>query len=467
MRTLCQRLCFQLTALLCGLGFSLLSLAGEPSPPLRFLGNAELAPMVWSHHGNTQGVAVDLVNAAAQHVGLSISIVGADWKTAQDELRDGKADALIQINQTPQRLEIYDFSAPLLKSNFHIFRRIKDIQISGIDSLSGRKVGVEAGGFPITFLQKYDQIGVVVFPNWSNAFEKLSAGEIDAVFVDRWVGEYELYQHKFNNITLIDPPVVTLESRIAVKKGNTALLAKINDGLRHIESDGTRQSILRKWEAKEVVYLTRESIDRIIMATAAAAALLMLGVIAYLYRQRKSLQSANSALELANERLSRLATTDTLTGLWNRLHFEERVGHELIKANRYKQPLSVLIFDIDQFKLVNDTYGHLVGDRVLVELCDMARQQTRDSDLLARWGGEEFIMLMPNTGPKEAMAVAEKLRANFASHSFTDAGSITASFGIAPYQPGESVDHWISRADAALYEAKQEGRNTVKISHFC
>lgn len=421
--------------------------------------------MVWNYHGTTQGVAVDLVNAAAHKVGLSISIVGADWKIAQDELRDGKVDALIQINKTPQRLEIYDFSDPLLQSNFHIFRRTKDVDISGIDSLSGRKVGVEAGGFPIEFLKKYDQIGVVVVPNWSKALEKLSAGEIDAVFVDRWVGEYELYQRKFNNITLIDPPVVTLESSIAVKKGNTALLVKINEGLRRIESDGTRQSILRKWEAKEVVYLTRESIDRIIMAVVAAAALFMLGVIAYLYRQRKSLESANSALEFANERLSQLATTDTLTGIWNRRYFEERVGHELIKADRYKQPLSVLIFDIDQFKLVNDSYGHLVGDRVLVELCDMARQQTRDSDLLARWGGEEFIMLMPNTGLNEAMAVAEKLRANFASHNFQDAGSITASFGVALYQPGESVDHWISRADAALYEAKQEGRNKVKIAH--
>lgn len=465
MQTLCRRLCSKLPALVWGLGSSLLSFAGEPGTPLRFLGNAELPPMVWNYHGTTQGVAVDLVNAAAHKVGLSISIVGADWKIAQDELRDGKVDALIQINKTPQRLEIYDFSDPLLQSNFHIFRRTKDVDISGIDSLSGRKVGVEAGGFPIEFLKKYDQIGVVVVPNWSKALEKLSAGEIDAVFVDRWVGEYELYQRKFNNITLIDPPVVTLESSIAVKKGNTALLVKINEGLRRIERDGTRQSILRKWEAKEVVYLTRESIDRIIMAVVAAAALFMLGVIAYLYRQRKSLESANSALEFANERLSQLATTDTLTGIWNRRSFEERVGHELIKADRYKQPLSVLIFDIDQFKLVNDSYGHLVGDRVLVELCDMARQQTRDSDLLARWGGEEFIMLMPNTGLNEAMAVAEKLRANFASHNFQDAGSITASFGVALYQPGESVDHWISRADAALYEAKQEGRNKVKIAH--
>lgn len=174
---------------------------------------------------------------------------------------------------------------------------MKDTGIAGLDSLNGLKVGVEAGGFPVGFLKKYEQIHVVVLPSWASAFEQLDAGEIDAVFVDRWVGEYELYKRKLNNITLVDPPVVTLESRIAVKKGNTALMGKINAGLQGIARDGTRQSILDKWQAKEVVYLTRESIDRIVFAATGVAAVLLLGVAAYLYRQRRRLLSANSALE--------------------------------------------------------------------------------------------------------------------------------------------------------------------------
>lgn len=443
-------------------GFSLLSLAAEP--PLRFLGNEALAPVVWRDHGTVRGVAVDLVNAAALQAGLSIRIEASDWQQAQEELRDGRADALIQINPTPQRLALYDFSDPLLASHFHIFRRIRDVQISGLDDLKGRKVGVEKGGFPIAFLQQQGQIEVVVLPSWSAAFERLHAGELDAVFVDRWVGEYELYQHKFNTITLIDPPVVTTESRIAVKKGHAALLAGINEGLRLIDRDGTRQAILDKWQAKEIVYLTRESIDRIVFAATLAAALLLLGVAAYLFKQRKNLRLAYAALQATNAQLSRMASTDALTGLWSRRHFEEQAAHEKLRADRYPQPLSLLIFDIDHFKWVNDRHGHLIGDQVLTALSQMARRLTRDSDLVARWGGEEFIILMPNTAAPDAGEVAEKLRSSLASHPFAPVGTITASFGLAQYQPGESLDQWISRADSALYEAKQAGRNTVKLA---
>jgi diguanylate cyclase (GGDEF)-like protein len=114
--------------------------------------------------------------------------------------------------------------------------------------------------------------------------------------------------------------------------------------------------------------------------------------------------------------------------------------------------------------LVNDTHGHLAGDRVLVELSKIARQQIRGTDLLARWGGEEFMMLMPHTGPQEAMAVAEKLRATIANHHFSDLGKVTASFGTAAYRSNDSLDSWISRTDSALYRAKQAGRNTARLA---
>ena len=183
-----------------------------------------------------------------------------------------------------------------------------------------------------------------------------------------------------------------------------------------------------------------------------------------LKQAKEATEALNRALESANERLSRMATSDTLTGLWNRRYFDERVAHEMVVANRYGQPLSMLIFDIDHFKLVNDTHGHLVGDHVLVELSNIARQQIRAADLLFRWGGEEFMILMPGTGEPEAMIAAEKLRTTFASHPIAEVGKVSASFGIATYLPNESLDNWISRADAALYEAKTSGRNTVRLA---
>ena len=181
-----------------------------------------------------------------------------------------------------------------------------------------------------------------------------------------------------------------------------------------------------------------------------------------LKRTKEATDALNRALESANERLNRIATTDTLTGLWNRRHFEETVEHEMAIANRYATPLSALIFDIDHFKNVNDTHGHLAGDSVLVALSELTRQHTRDADTPCRWGGEEFMVLLRNTEMAEAVIVAEKLRVAFANQEIPGIGKVTASFGVTTYQPNESLQSWVNRTDSAMYEAKRAGRNTVR-----
>jgi diguanylate cyclase (GGDEF)-like protein/PAS domain S-box-containing protein len=183
-----------------------------------------------------------------------------------------------------------------------------------------------------------------------------------------------------------------------------------------------------------------------------------------LKRAQEATDALNRALEAANERLNEIALTDALTGLWNRRHFEDAVEHEMAVSNRYGSHLSAISFDIDHFKRVNDTYGHLAGDSVLIALSELTRKHTRASDLPCRWGGEEFMVLMPNTDSTEAVLVAEKLRVAFASHEIPEVGKVTASFGVTTYHPNESLDSWISRTDAAMYQAKREGRNTVRLN---
>jgi len=185
---------------------------------------------------------------------------------------------------------------------------------------------------------------------------------------------------------------------------------------------------------------------------------------AALKKAKEGTEALNLALEAANEQLNQIATTDALTGLWNRRYFEDRAKHEMSMAVRYSLPLSVLIFDIDHFKTVNDTHGHLVGDLVLGELSKLALQQIRAADLPCRWGGEEFMILMPNTNSVDAVAVAEKLRASFTLNQIHGVGTVTASFGVATFQVHESLDQWIGRVDRALYASKQSGRNTVKLA---
>ena len=179
-------------------------------------------------------------------------------------------------------------------------------------------------------------------------------------------------------------------------------------------------------------------------------------------RQARDLtEQANQALQAANEELQRLAITDTLTGVWNRRHFEEVVAAEIQRNRRYDEPLSLLLFDIDHFKAINDTHGHLVGDQVLIGLSHRVRDHLRGVDVLARWGGEEFVVLLPHCDGPQAQRLAEKLRALIAAEPFPGAGRVTSSFGVAEFRPPESADTWLNRADAALYQAKAAGRNRV------
>lgn len=169
-----------------------------------------------------------------------------------------------------------------------------------------------------------------------------------------------------------------------------------------------------------------------------------------------------SARHDMEEQLRTLSQTDSLTGLSNRRRFSEMATEELTRGIRYNHPISILIFDIDHFKTINDNFGHQAGDEALVELAQVVLDCTRESDSVARWGGEEFTVLMPFTGLVAAASVAEKIKEKVAQHPFKNGLKLTVSIGVAEWQlHDESVDSLVSRADDALYQAKETGRNRI------
>jgi diguanylate cyclase (GGDEF)-like protein len=158
--------------------------------------------------------------------------------------------------------------------------------------------------------------------------------------------------------------------------------------------------------------------------------------------------------------------SDSLTGLLNHARFKERLALELERARREGQELSLAIIDLDHFKGVNDTHGHLVGDRVIRGLARSLRKHLRRTDIIGRYGGEEFAALLPNTSPEQAAARLDKIRERFGATPFDGAHgrpfSVTYSAGIAGSGPHEGPEALISAADAALYAAKRAGRNRVE-----
>jgi two-component system cell cycle response regulator len=193
-----------------------------------------------------------------------------------------------------------------------------------------------------------------------------------------------------------------------------------------------------------------------------------------LVEKNRELEEANRELDRKREELLALSRTDSLTGLANRRHFEERLAQEVARADRYSTPLSCVLLDVDHFKRLNDTFGHPFGDEVLRQVSQAARGVLREVDVLARYGGEELVALLPQTGPQEALAVAERVRQSVEALVLpyrSTSGELTqvrctASLGVAtlPLAGLTSATRLLQAADTALYAAKQAGRNRVRQS---
>ncbi|WFE69960.1 GGDEF domain-containing protein [Halomonas sp. M1] len=160
--------------------------------------------------------------------------------------------------------------------------------------------------------------------------------------------------------------------------------------------------------------------------------------------------------------LKRLATTDMLTGLINRARFDYLIKHEIGRLNRYIRPFSLIMLDVDYFKSVNDSLGHDVGDQVLATLSKLLEENLRESDYCARWGGEEFMILAPETALAQAVKLADKVRQRIRCSHFPGAGSVTVSMGVVEVTPHETQQSVMKRVDNALYRAKEKGRDRVE-----
>ncbi len=157
------------------------------------------------------------------------------------------------------------------------------------------------------------------------------------------------------------------------------------------------------------------------------------------------------------------ATYDALTNIYNRSKFNDMIDEHSNLYKRYNTPLSFAIFDIDFFKKVNDNYGHIIGDKTLITFAKTIDDATRDTDIFARWGGEEFVLLMPETSIEDAKVAVEHLRELIEKTSFKEVENITCSIGLSQFKDDDTIDDILMRSDEALYEAKKSGRNKVCI----
>ena len=183
----------------------------------------------------------------------------------------------------------------------------------------------------------------------------------------------------------------------------------------------------------------------------------------------KEVAARTAELEIANAQLEKRSNTDGLTGLANRRYFDEILAHEVARARRLKEPLTLIMLDVDHFKEYNDHYGHVAGDHCLIQVANLLKENTRrPGDLAARYGGEEFAIIAAHCTIEDASALAEILRQKIEEmgigHAASPAGKLTASFGIAAFTPdaNHGSAQLIEMADKALYRAKERGKNCIE-----
>lgn len=193
----------------------------------------------------------------------------------------------------------------------------------------------------------------------------------------------------------------------------------------------------------------------------------VLGIWSGLLSVRRHIDERNRTAEMlvdANALLVKQANTDILTGISNRQKGTEQLILEIQRAERYGTALSLIMFDLDRFKQINDIFGHDVGDKVLKDVSARVASNIRTSDLVVRWGGEEFIIIVPATNLAETFVLAEKLRNSIEQHKIPDIGSVTCSFGVTTFHAGDTPDTLVKRADETMYQAKRAGRNRVELA---
>jgi two-component system, cell cycle response regulator len=190
--------------------------------------------------------------------------------------------------------------------------------------------------------------------------------------------------------------------------------------------------------------------------------LFMLGVLASAAVLGRRTECERRNQYLRHVKLLQVSHTDPLTGIANRGRFNEALSDWVQCANQYDVPLALVLFDFDDFKAVNDTYGHLIGDQVILRTVNLVDDAIRRRDIFARWGGEEFTLLFPDTRMEEAVEIVERLRQTIDQNRYLRCGHVTASFGVVQYHAGESPEAFMDRADRMLYRAKADGKNCIR-----
>ncbi|SCG84265.1 putative signaling protein PA1727 [Proteiniborus sp. DW1] len=423
--------------------------------------------------GVYKGFNVDIMNALSIELGIDIEIVPMEWSNALKALERKEVDLIQGLSKTKDREEKFIFASPTVVNSQAIFVLKETSIITEIGDLSGTRVALQEGDINHEVIGKIQNVIIVPKRNQNQAMDALLNGEVDAFVGNRLTGTYYLQKlRKSHLVKIVGEPMELVEYGPATYLGNEELIIMLNKGLANLKKNGIYDKIYRKWFGEEI-FNKKEVIRAYIKEFAIITGIVLLVIILFIVwnkrlktevsKRTNELQAANKDLLLHQQKIHSLAYYDSVTSLPNRLFLIEALNKTLNKAIEDNSRFAILYFDLDRFKQINDTLGHDIGDIVLDLVGKRIAQTIRKSDILARIGGDEFIVLMPDiNNEKETVVLAERIIEGFSKPFAINTYDLylTTSIGIAIYpEAGDTSQAIMKSGDIAMYKAKDNGGN--------
>ncbi len=410
------------------------------------------------------GMLPDLAEIFSERLGIEfVPYPVPEFNTGPARLLDGSCDLIPMISKTGPRQNHLDFTAAYNAYDIAVIAREDSPFIAGIPDLDRLKTGmVTSSNIFEKVMSKYPKLNYIPADNIEDCLEQVSSGRLDAAVLSLPMASYYIRKKGLANLKVAGHTGIKEDLRIAVPKdGGSPLHSILSKAVRSLTLQEL-ETIDNKWISIEMAHQVDYTL---LWQIAGGAGFILIMVILWnrkLARLNREVASANKKLRDKTRELEYISTRDSLTNLYNRRHIEEAFETERLRALRYKHDLALIILDIDYFKAINDTYGHQVGDGVLRTFANRLKTNIRATDILGRWGGEEFIIVCPEINRHNAVLMARGLCRKIGQTPFDTAGTQTASFGVTALKTGDDIQAMVSRADHALYQAKSNGRNRVE-----
>ncbi|NVJ52515.1 MAG: transporter substrate-binding domain-containing protein [Campylobacteraceae bacterium] len=397
--------------------------------------------------GTYSGIIANFMETMSKNTGIKFEVLAKEsWSSSIDAVKNHICDILPFSVQTIKRTEHLNFTKKYFTFSNVIATKDSEIFINSLADIKDKEIAVVKDYATKELIKrKYSNMKIIEVDNTLIGLKKVNKGEVFA-FVGLFpVVAQTLQKNNIQNVKITGKASINIDAKIAIRNDEPILQSILNKAINSVKKE-EKEQVLDKW----LTIIKKEGLNTKLFIQIITALVIVFALIIFYI------------IYNSNKKLRKLSQTDKLTNVYNRFKLDSLMEEELNRKKRYNQDLSIILIDIDFFKKINDVYGHLAGDRILQDFTKTIEKNLRETDHFGRWGGEEFLIILPNTNEKNAYTLAEKLRKIIEAGKFYENIKVTASFGVTQCENIHS-NKCLNNVDKALYKAKEANRNCVKI----